>query len=390
MFLKKSNGDKMKAKKIIKQLALLGFCSSMSFFAHSSSITLYGIINAGVGDIRTSGKDSSGNYIKRKTTGFVDQGFYGNQFGLKGVEDITGQLKAIFQLESGFSLATGGSYQGGRLFGRQATVGLRHSQFGQLEFGRQTNMTFKAIGNMASPFGGNGWQVGIGATIPAANVVRYDNLILYQTPNWNGFQAGVGYSFNTDGSQFPRTSEGVSLDEANIKATTIGMSYQSGDFAMGFGFEQNDYGSLRSTATGFVPREAGKVNTWNLGARYDFKRFKIHAGIGQSRNGMISPSLVDAQYGVGYREGLRFNSYLLGVTVPVGASNDLLASVGLIDPRSVPEGGQAAMQRAYNLGWMTHMSKRTSIYALAGYAEKVGFYNDMKASFYTVGLAHKF
>lgn len=60
------------------------------------------------------------------------------------------------------------------------------------------------------------------------------------------------------------------------------------------------------------------------------------------------------------------------------------------DPRSVPEGGQAAMQRAYNLGWMTHMSKRTSIYALAGYAEKVGFYNDMKASFYTVGLAHKF
>ncbi|MGH8856299.1 MAG: porin, partial [Telluria sp.] len=44
----------------------------------------------------------------------------GSRWGLRGVEDLGGGLKAIFLLESGFNLDTGTTGQGGRLFGRGA------------------------------------------------------------------------------------------------------------------------------------------------------------------------------------------------------------------------------------------------------------------------------
>ncbi|MDI9682324.1 porin, partial [Burkholderia cenocepacia] len=46
-------------------------------------------------------------------------------------------LKAIFQLENGFNSASGALGQGGRMFGRQAFVGLQSDQYGTLTLGRQ-------------------------------------------------------------------------------------------------------------------------------------------------------------------------------------------------------------------------------------------------------------
>ena len=50
----------------------------------------------------------------------------------------------MFTLESGFNVRGGDLGQGGRLFGRQAFVGLK-SGFGTLAFGRQYTMTYLAL-----------------------------------------------------------------------------------------------------------------------------------------------------------------------------------------------------------------------------------------------------
>src|SRR5690606_32635748 len=129
----------------------------------------------------------------------------GNRWGLKGSEDLGNGLRAVFQLESGFNLGTGNSAQGGRLFGRHATVGLAGDSWGQLDFGRQTNIASKYFGSI-DPFGTAFDQANIGGVISAANTARYDNMVMYQTPNFSGFQFGVGYSFNVAGDQTPKVN----------------------------------------------------------------------------------------------------------------------------------------------------------------------------------------
>ncbi|PMY01052.1 porin, partial [Pseudomonas sp. GW460-13] len=79
-------------------------------------------------------------------------GLSGSRWGLRGVEDLGSGLKALFVLESGFGLDDGKSQQGGRLFGRQAYVGLESDQVGRVTFGRQYTSLFDMMANF-SPTG---------------------------------------------------------------------------------------------------------------------------------------------------------------------------------------------------------------------------------------------
>lgn len=114
---------------------LLGtLAASLSAGAHAqSSVTLYGIADAGV-EFLTGAPNATGEatHLLRAESGGVKS----SRIGLKGSEDLGGGLKAIFQLEGGIDITDGKSLQSGRLFGRQAYVGLS-SRFGALTFGRQ-------------------------------------------------------------------------------------------------------------------------------------------------------------------------------------------------------------------------------------------------------------
>ncbi|MDR0736542.1 MAG: porin [Zoogloeaceae bacterium] len=65
--------------------------------------------------------------------GVVDMGFShrDNNVEFEGTEDLGNGLKALFTLEAGFAADTGERKQNGRLFGRQAFVGLS-GRFGTL------------------------------------------------------------------------------------------------------------------------------------------------------------------------------------------------------------------------------------------------------------------
>ena len=104
-------------KKTLMVAALAGVFASAA--QAQSSVTLYGLIDAGI----TYTNNQQGHSNWQMTSGQVN----GSRFGLRGSEDLGGGLKAIFTLENGFSIANGTLGQNGRLFGRQAFVGLSSS-----------------------------------------------------------------------------------------------------------------------------------------------------------------------------------------------------------------------------------------------------------------------
>ena len=113
-------------KKSLLALAVLGAFAGAA--SAQTNVTVYGLVDAG---IQRTDTDNSG------ARWGLDSGLQsGNRLGFKGSEDLGGGLSAIFTLESGFNLDDGTQAQGGRLFGRQAWVGL-NGGFGTVKFGRQ-------------------------------------------------------------------------------------------------------------------------------------------------------------------------------------------------------------------------------------------------------------
>jgi len=137
-----------------------------------SSVTLYGIVDTGIEYV--SHADAAGDSVVRMPgiTGEVP-----SRWGLRGKEDLGGGLSAIFALESGFNMRSGTLNQGGRLFGRQAWVGLS-SPYGNLTFGRQYTMTYWALAD-ADLLGPDiyGGTASFDQYLPSA---RSDNTIVYK------------------------------------------------------------------------------------------------------------------------------------------------------------------------------------------------------------------
>jgi len=119
----------------LKPLCLGALAALLGGAAHAqSSVTLYGVADAGVEFLSGAPRASGGaSHLLREESG----GEKSSRIGLKGVEALGGGLKAIFQLESGLDLTSGRLKQSGRLFGRQAFVGLSARRYGTLTFGRQ-------------------------------------------------------------------------------------------------------------------------------------------------------------------------------------------------------------------------------------------------------------
>jgi predicted porin len=360
-----------------------------------SSVTLYGRVDGGFGYQQFKGSNAT-NDFKGTNTGMVNGINSGNRWGLKGTEDLGQGLKAVFQLESGFDLGTGKSGQGSRLFGRQATVGLMSDSWGRLDFGRQTNIASKYFAGVATPFGTDFGQAGVGSAFSSAGSHRLDNMIMYQTPSFSGFQFGLGYSFNADGNQEFKESDGA---EPNTRSWTTGLRYANGPLDAALVYDQ--FKSPEDDKK--VPADKGiSVKSWNLAVSYDFDVVKVYAAGGQTRNGWFSAnsSLGGNDYlsgntlelkSLSVNDGLKVNSYALGLSAPVGSAGKVMASWMMSDPTDagIHNWGDEK-QNVYSLGYSYKLSKRTNLYALGSYADNVNFQNDLKATQFAVGLRHQF
>ncbi|CAE6859535.1 Outer membrane porin protein [Paraburkholderia aspalathi] len=110
--------------------------------AHAqSSVTLYGIVDAGVEYVnRVQPKGAPAASVVQQNSGNLA----GSRWGLKGAEDLGGGYRAIFTLEGGFNVNNGTLGQNGRIFGRKAFVGVS-TPYGTLTLGRQQNLLYELM-----------------------------------------------------------------------------------------------------------------------------------------------------------------------------------------------------------------------------------------------------
>ncbi len=365
-----------------------------------TSVTLYGIIDTGIGynDVKASIKDAAGNTIARvdgSRFGMINGVQNGSRWGLRGSEDLGDGLRAVFQLESGFNSGNGTSAQGGRLFGRQATVGLASDSWGQLDFGRQTNIASKYFGSI-DPFGAGFGQANIGVGMSAANTQRYDNMVMYQTPSFSGFQFGVGYSFSADDT---RTAQTGFKTADNTRAITTGLRYVNGPLNVALTYDQlNASNNLPTEATDATPR------MYAIGGSYDFEVVKLALAYARTTDGWFAgqgfgtsvTTGTDTFNGFGtniFADGFKANSYMVGLSAPIGGASQLFGSWQMVDPSNnnlnALENGAETMN-VFSLGYTYDLSKRTNLYAYGSYAKNYAFLDDAKSTAVGVGIRHRF
>nr|WP_061164552.1 porin [Caballeronia temeraria] len=207
--------------------------------AHAqSSVTLYGIIDEGVNytsNVQTS--PGNGHNLFNLSSGILS----GSRWGLRGVEDVGGGMKAVFVLESGFDVNNGRMGQGSLEFGRQAYVGLA-TNFGTITLGRQYDPVVDYVHALmpSAMFSGS-----IGAH-PADvdnlnNANRVNNAIKYRTVTLNGWSAEGLYSFG-----------GVPGSVGANQIWSMGVGYSSGPLNIGAGYlnARNPNASFFGTAVG--------------------------------------------------------------------------------------------------------------------------------------------
>ncbi len=174
-------------------------CGSMLLLctaAHAqSSVTLYGLFDEGINYSNNVGGASAVQMRSGDVTG--------SRFGLRGQEDLGDGYSAIFKLENGFNPNNGAELQGGRMFGRQAYVGLSSDRFGTVMFGRQYDPTVDMYSGLTA---GGSWGGDVGAVPFDGDNADYDfrvnNAVKYVSPTIAGFSGEAMYAFSNAAGGF--------------------------------------------------------------------------------------------------------------------------------------------------------------------------------------------
>jgi predicted porin len=197
-----------------------------------SSVTLYGII------------DLDGQYLSghSKDVLVTSGGQSGSRLGFKGTEDLGSGYFVDFVLEGGLNIDTGGSAQGGALFGRQAFGALR-TPFGTASAGRQYSSIYYqtgdfsefsnvSVGATTAVIGGfaGGYEPirgsannAVTSTATGAEVngspARVNNSFRYTTPTFSGLKA----SFLYGAGEVTGDTNGTRLFDYSVRYTGYGL-----------------------------------------------------------------------------------------------------------------------------------------------------------------------
>lgn len=177
--------------------------SGLPSIAHAqSNVTLYGVLDSGVMYASRTFDAATGTSGPHQLSA-TDGGISGSHFGITGAEDLGAGTKAIFTLESGFTMNNGAlGNSNGNLFGRQAFVGLS-GHFGTVKAGLQYSPFGLAIvdtdARHASFFGS---QAGIYMGNFFATGIFVANAVSYTSPTIAGLQASALLALGGDPKGF--------------------------------------------------------------------------------------------------------------------------------------------------------------------------------------------
>jgi GBP family porin len=184
-------------------------CTGLVPQAHAqSSVTLYGVISVGVA--------YTNNYAGKSNIQLERGVQQTPHWGMKIVEDLGGGYKTFATLESGFSITSGASSNGGKLFGRKAFIGLQTPDYGSITLGRQVDAMSDALFfyEAAAQFAAYG--VPIGDNDNVFETTRISNAVRYSSHVYGGFQLVGQYGFSNDAGDFNNNStKSLSLTYTN-------------------------------------------------------------------------------------------------------------------------------------------------------------------------------
>lgn len=307
-----------------------GAVASMAFAGQAlaqSNVTIYGIADNGIEVINNaSAAAGADRTLARLSSGNLS----GSRLGFRGNEDLGGGLKAVFILEAGIGMDTGTSLQGGRMFGRQALVGLQGS-FGELYLGRQNSMMLEWMSKYNTMDNAT-WSAKVH---DGAFSDRMDNAIKYKN-KFGGVELATYYSTNYNGQE--------SSDSTKVgRQYGLGVQYRANGFAMAALYDQKQGTTLAT--------KDNNDKHLTLGARYKFGKAEVLGGYLTRRQEVVGAADV------------RTNLVWIGGTYQVTAPLQLSASIYHTDRKNSNQDPTSVIAMAKYA-----LSKRTDLYLIGSYA----------------------
>ena len=327
-------------------------CSTATAALAQTNVTLYGIADGAI-EFNNAGRGTE--------TRVVSGGLSGSRLGLRGTEDLGAGLSAIFRLESGVNLDDGTVAQGGRMWGREASVGLSHGRWGSLSAGRIPTpywMVQSAVDAFA--WGGAGALVALSRS-DTATAQLLPLLINGRSDN------ALNYTFTGLGGLELRA-----LVSARENSTTIGRShFLSGRYRAGRLDAVAAWGEQSGAGSG-----TGAARAWVVGGSYDFGWARLFVGYTDERNRCATCTGPLARV-AGVMDGgaSAFRLANVGVRMPFGRTTVIAQAVRIADRSdyAAPAGNRDA--NLFALGAEYALSKRTTLYGSLG---TVGNRNDSR------------
>lgn len=328
-----------------------------------SSVTLYGVADTYLDYSNNNPSAVTGQGGGKSVVKLSSTGLSGPRWGIRGTEDLGGGLSALFVLESGFNVDTGTMAETGRLFNRQAFVGIEGA-YGRLTLGRQYTTIYETLPNFAPLYYSNTYE----PLVVLLGSPREDNAVKYR------FAAG---GLTVQGHYAFGEQAGAIQGNAGLG---VGMVYVAGPFAIAGTYDQ---GNGPETAEGHSKtRKAALAGSYSIGPA------SIVAGYrwGHDTTAAGATALRDNLWWAGLR-------YELTPALMLSAAfyyDDVKSRTGVVNP---PNPKQYVVQGIYSL------SKRTDVYGAVAYARNSALnFGDLKTlaagkesqTGVALGIRHKF
>lgn len=319
----------------MKKAAFIGAACALSVagVAHAqSSVTLFGVLDAGVRYVKTGSQDQT-----QVTSG----GIATSRIGFRGVEDLGNGLKAGFWLESQIN-GDNGTADTTKFWGRRSTVSLMGG-FGEVRLGRDYSPVYRVIlaadpfadtglGAITSVFSGSTANTSTYAGVPYNTLKRQDNAVSYFTPeNLGGFSAVI------------TAAPGEGTTGNKLIGGNIG--YKAGPAQILVGYSQTE-----TTAE-------EDVKNWAVTGLYDWSGVKLSLGFSEQKY----LSAKERHANVGAALPLGPGSFKASYVFSQGTGAFFTAGDG------VKNKGQKIA-----LGYQYDLSKRTALYTNAAYVKNEG------------------
>jgi predicted porin len=355
MLIRGNNTRENKMKKKLLSLLILSGITAMA----QAQITTYGLLEETTRF--TTNVDKAGSNQFQLSEGILQ----GSRLGFKGMEDLGTGLKAVFNLEAGFTLHNGMSGQGGRLFGREASVGLMSKDLGRFTIGRQTTL-LTDFDAMTETYGFANSPILVGYQ-GALGGLRFDNSLKYSNRVGN-FSIATQYSF------------GNQLGD-NTKNSTYAVmgGYTDGPFDI-----RSVYQNTKDTKDGNPGTLPGQtLQLSGIGGSYNFGKTKLY---GQYFN---------AQFNISNQKN---DIFVISVQHNLAPNLKFLSSIAHDTQKNLNAGTRNSITGLLDYSF----SPRTDIYTEVDYIKLNGNYsnyvynlnnplNPNTNSFgFTLGLRHKF